>query len=190
MMKKSLFCLQTGMPGRPHAVQIGTRACRRAWVWLAAALVLFSSSSVFAAEFTIRFTVPPRAEFYLSTDYVDLGLPRTEGGRAYFKGENVVALSFRTNIASPWEIHISGTDFRSAAGTSIPINRLQWKMGNTGGYKVMPPEGETLLVMDWQDLADEVLAGQQFQISYYLELLGDEYEGTHTSTIIYSLFIP
>ncbi|NLZ44712.1 MAG: hypothetical protein GX894_07630 [Clostridia bacterium] len=190
MVKKSLFRLRKGRHARARATQIGARAHKWAWAWLAAALVLFSSSSVFAAEFTIRFAVPPRAEFYLSTDYVDLGLPQTDGVRTYFEGQNVVTLSFRTNIVSPWEIHISGTDFRSAAGTSIPINRLQWKMGNTGGYTSMAPEGETLLVMDWHGLTDEILAGQQFQISYYLELMGDEYEGAHTSTIIYSLFIP
>ncbi|NLY88240.1 MAG: hypothetical protein GX085_01250 [Firmicutes bacterium] len=182
-MKKSRLCPQMG-------ARTDTRARVRKQAWLAAFLILLCSASVFAAEFTLRFTVPPRAEFYLSTDYVDLGLPRTTGGVTYFEGKNVVILSFRTNIASPWEIHISGTDFRSAAGTSIPINRLQWRMGRTGGYRFMPPEGESLLVMDWQDFADKVLAGQQFQISYYLELTGDEYEGEHTSTIIYSLFIP
>ena len=53
----------------------GAHARKRAWAWLAVSLVLLCSSSVFAAEFTLKFTVPPRAEFYLSTDYVDLGLP-------------------------------------------------------------------------------------------------------------------
>ena len=187
-MKESRFCPQAGAYAYISA-DASAQARRRAWAWLAAFLVLFCSSSVFAAEFTLKFTVPPRAEFYLSTDYVDLGLPQTAGGRTYFRGDNVVTLSFRTNIASQWEIHISGTDFRNTAGTLIPINRLRWQMGNSD-YRSMPSDGESLLVMDWHNFTDEILAGQQFPISYLLELAGDEYEGDYFSTITYSLFLP
>lgn len=184
VMKKSRFCPQRA------DTYTGARARRPAWAWLSVFLVLLSSFSVLAAEFTLKFTVPPRVEFYLSTDYVDLGLPQTAGGVTYFKGDNVVTLSFRTNITSGWEIHISGKDFRSTAGASIPISRLQWKMGQMEGYRFMRPEGESFLVMDWRNFTGDILAGQRFPVSYYLELAGDEYEGVYTTTITYTLFIP
>jgi hypothetical protein len=62
-------------------------------------------------------------------------------------------------------------------------------MGNSD-YRSMPSDGESLLVMDWHNFTDEILAGQQFPISYLLELAGDEYEGDYISTITYSLFLP
>lgn len=149
---------------------------------------LILSASGNAADFNLKFTVPPRVEFYLSTDYVDLGLPQTRGGVTYFEGKNLVKLSFRVNTTSPWEIHISGVDFRSAAGTSIPISRLQWRTNkHMDDYSFMAPEGERRLVMDW---VEDAFTWQHFQISYYLELTGDEYEGVHSSVITYSLFIP
>jgi hypothetical protein len=141
-----------------------------------------------AADFTLGFTIPSRAELYLSTAYVDHGLPRTKAGIMYYEGKNAVRVHFRSNITSEWEIHISGTDFRSATGASIPITRLQWRTGNSD-YCFMPPEGKYMVVTDRDDFAD-IIKGQKVHISYYLELLGNEYGGVHTAVITYSFFIP
>ncbi len=143
---------------------------------------------VAAADFSIRLTVPVRVEFELSTDFVDLGPPRTQNNILYYEQKNAVRLSFRTNLASGWEIHVTGSDFSAGDDRSFPVSRLQWRTQQTS-YRPMPPAGEYAVVARGENTGGRQGQGQ-INISYYLELQGDEYEGPYTALITYTFFVP
>lgn len=84
---------------------------------------------VAAADFSIRLTVPVRVEFELSTDFVDLGPPRTQNNILYYEQKNAVRLSFRTNLASGWEIHVTGSDFSAGDDPCLRPGNTRWWPG-------------------------------------------------------------
>lgn len=148
-------------------------------------------SPVSAADFSIKLTVPERVEFALSTDFVDLGPPRTQNDIIYYEQRNAVRLNFRSNITSGWEIHVTGTNFAAGGDRSFPVSRLQWRTQHTS-YQHLPPAGEYAIVACGEDTGDQG-QGQgkdMINISYYLELQGDEYEGPYTAVITYTFFVP
>jgi hypothetical protein len=144
---------------------------------------------ILAADFEMEFAIPEKVEIILSTGAVDLGTPITlQPGRVYFEKPVALRLDFRCNRPTEWEVRLCGEDFRAGANT-ISISRLEWKTENSI-YRSMPPAGEYTVLASWRDYPDQVAAWHGKEISYRLALLGDEYEGTYSSVITYTLFVP
>ena len=146
------------------------------------------SMPIITADAYLEFTIPQRVEIALSTAVVDLGTPHGTG-QLYFEQIDAVQVDFRCNIPSDWEVRISAADFRDG-NRRIPISRLQWRTG-LGSYQNMPPSGNYAVIARGRDYARTQRGLKQSKsVSYRLELKGDEWGGTYSAPITYTLFVP
>lgn len=158
------------------------------WWGLLSLISLTISKPISTADFELDFYIPERIELNLSTEIVDLGMPLGRNP-IYYEKLDAVQVNFRCNLPAEWEVRIYGADFRDGENT-IPISRLQWKE-ERGSYKNMSSEGEYALLARRRDYPLKK-AGllQSKNISYRLELRGDESGGIYSAPIIYTLFVP
>ncbi|MBA2132654.1 hypothetical protein [Capillibacterium thermochitinicola] len=140
------------------------------------------------ADCVLEFVIPERTEIALSVPVVDLGEPRRENGRLYYERINAVQVDYRCNIQTDWEVRISAEDFRDGTRT-IPITRLQWRTED-GIYRDMPASGSYLVLARKRDHQPRAGVKHSKKISYRLELRGDEWGGTYSAPITYTLFVP
>lgn len=155
-------------------------------------LLVALSLSCSAADFRMTFTIPAKAELELSTSYVDLGPFHSDrvSGHLYFEKNSAVQVRFGCNLPTEWEVRISGTDFRSGVEV-LPISKLQWKAGGSGSYQYMPPQGDSTVVASWREYNGQGKPVKDHKnISYRLELTGEEYEGQYLGLVTYTMFIP
>jgi hypothetical protein len=144
------------------------------------------SMPITTADAVLEFIIPERTEIALSTSVVDLGTPR--GNRQlYYEQVDAVRVEYRCNSASEWEVRISGTDFHSVDRT-IPINRLKWR-ADQGPYREMPPSGSYTVLARKRDYNKGIGLKHTKTISYRLDLAGDEWGGTYTAPITYTLIV-
>ena len=148
---------------------------------------LLHSLPVTTADTYFEFTIPERVELSLSTSVVDLGEPRG-GERLYYERIDAVRVDYRCNIPAEWEVRISGADLRDGIRT-IPISRLQWRTSD-GDYRNMPAHGHYMVLARRRDHGSTSGLKQSKTISYRLELRGDEWGGTYSAPITYTLFVP
>lgn len=152
-----------------------------------APLLLLVSMPITTADAVLEFTIPERTEITLSTAVVDLGVPR--GNRQlYYEQIDAVRVDFRCNSSSEWEVRISAADFYSVDRT-IPISRLKWRT-DQGPYREMPPSGGYTVLARKRDYNKGSGLKHTKTISYRLDLSGDEWGGTYTAPITYTLFVP
>ncbi|NLW60643.1 MAG: hypothetical protein GX073_09930 [Firmicutes bacterium] len=134
------------------------------------------------------YIIPERIELALSVPAVDLGEPRRVNGRLYYERINAVQVDYRCNIQDDWEVRISADDLRDGNRT-IPIARLQWRTED-GTYQNMPASGRYVVLARKRDHQPRTGLRYSKKISYRLELRGDEWGGTYTAPITYTLFVP
>ncbi len=164
------------------------RRCKLYWLSLLSLLSLTIAKPVSTADFEIDFYIPERIELNLSTEIVDLGMPLGRNP-IYYEKLNAVKVDFRCNLSAEWEVRIYGADFRDG-DKKFPISKLQWKE-ERGSYKNMPPEGGYALLARRRDFPKKkARLLQSKNISYRLELTGDESGGAYSAPIIYTLFVP
>ncbi len=158
------------------------------WLSLLSLISLTISKPISTADFELAFNIPERIELNLSTEIVDLGMPLGRNP-IYYEKPNAVQVEFRCNLSAEWEVRIYGADFQDGEDT-IPISQLQWKE-DRGSYQNMPPEGGYALLARRSDYSKKkVTLLQSKNISYRLELRGDESGGIYSAPIIYTLFVP
>lgn len=160
---------------------------RRSYRWLPLMFLLLSVF-VLAAEQTVTVTFDRKAELNMNTTNVDLGMPFEHAGRQYYERLNAAQLSFRCNAKTSWEVRVSGTDFTSG-GYHIPISQLQWSK-NAHDYRNMPESGGFDVVATAADYPTHGANWHDLNLSYRLNVSGDEYEGTYQATLTYTLFVP
>ena len=139
------------------------------------------------ADCVLELFIPERVEIALSVPVVDLGEPRRENGRLYYERINAVQVDYRCNVQADWEVRISADDFRDG-NRIIPISRLQWRTED-GIYQDMPRSGRYAVLARKRD--HQPRTGLRFnkKISYRLELTGDEWGGTYSAPITYTLLV-
>ncbi|HEY8392190.1 MAG TPA: hypothetical protein VIL83_05635 [Capillibacterium sp.] len=148
---------------------------------------LLCSFPVQTADTYLEFTIPERVELSLSTMVVDLGEPRG-AGRLYYERIDAVRVDYRCNLPTEWEVRISAEDFRDGERV-IPITRLQWRTRD-GNYQRMPAPGQYTVLARRRDHGTYSGLKQSKTISYRLELIGDEWGGTYSAPVTYTLFVP
>lgn len=163
---------------------------RRGFLLLVGILPAFflMSLPVPTANSVLELFIPERVEIALSTPVVDLGAPRRAEGRLYYERVNAVQVDYRCNIRADWEVRISAADFRDGNRT-IPISRLQWRT-EEGVYRNMPASGRYAVLARRRDHEPRSGLKHRKTISYRLELMGDEWGGTYSAPITYTLFVP
>ncbi|HHT06734.1 MAG TPA: hypothetical protein GXZ97_10770 [Hydrogenispora sp.] len=139
------------------------------------------------ANCVLELNIPERIEIALSVPVVDLGEPRRENGRLYYERINAVQVDYRCT-QDDWEVRISAEDFRDGHRT-IPISRLQWRTED-GIYQDMPMSGRYAVLARKRDHQPRPGIKHSKRISYRLELRGDEWGGTYSAPITYTLFVP
>lgn len=141
-----------------------------------------------AADQIIMVTLERKAVLELDNGMVDLGLPLSLDRTQVYERQNAVTVSFRCNAHASWEVRLSGTDF-SNGDQKIPITQLFWRKSSSG-YLAMPGAGAYAVVARDRDYPGHGANWHDESISYRLELTGDEYEGTYSATLTYTLFVP
>lgn len=139
------------------------------------------------ADTYLEFTIPERVELSLSTLVVDLGELRGSE-RLYYERIDAVRVDYRCNLPAEWEVRISAEDFRDGHRT-IPISRLEWRTSD-GYYQRMPAPGGYAVLARRRDHGIYSGLKQSKTISYRLELKGDEWGGTYSAPVTYTLFVP
>lgn len=145
------------------------------------------SQPITTADTLLELEIPQRVEIALSTSVVDLGAPR-RNGRLYYERTGAVQVDYCCNMPSDWEVRISASDFRDGNRT-IPISRLEW-CADDGIYRNMPASGRYVVLARRRDHEPKSGLKQSKTISYRLELRGDEWGGTYSAPITYTLFVP
>lgn len=165
---------------------------RKGWLRLVSILILpacfLTAQPIRTANCVLELFIPDRIEIALSVPVVDLGEPRRENGRLYYERINAVRVDYRCNTQDDWEVRISAEDFRDG-NRRIPISRLQWRTED-GIYQDMPTSGRYVVLARKRDHQPRAGLKHSKNISYRLELRGDEWGGTYFAPITYTLFVP
>ena len=163
---------------------------KRWWRW---GMILILPAFFLAAQPTkmadcvLELYIPERIELALSVPAVDLGEPRRVNGRLYYERINAVQVDYRCNIQDDWEVRISADDLRT--GTDHP----HCPVAMADGRRHIPEYAGKRPVCGVGPQRDhQPRTGLRYskKISYRLELRGDEWGGTYTAPITYTLFVP
>lgn len=82
---------------------------------------------------------------------------------------------------SNWELSVSGGgDFDDGTGVTIPLSRLEWSRSGIGSWSDMSTSNSSVLTGSGPTF-------QRVDIDYRYEYVGDEADGSFTTTITYQM---